>query len=205
MKKNAWLSVVLMFWTFIGFAQSSLTIDASQLLSNFKFKDSQGEKLNKEYNGIYTGAYRISYRYDFDMGLMLRIGVGMRNAGSTLSYDGSQYSWNLKYLEENLGIGYKYKLGHVSPYLMVSFYLAQMLQGSQVLNNNHFNIIEEESMKTSDLGLIFSPGAEIVLTDDMSAYVSFDYLLGLGNLEKTTDQKSSNTALGLTLGLQFKF
>ena len=205
MNKNVIITGILLTWAFVSFAQSSLTIEASQLFTNFKFKDSQGEKLNKEYNGIYSGAYRISYRYDFDMGLMLRLGVGMRNAGANLTYDGSQYSWRLKYLEESLGVGYKYKLNKISPYLLVSFYLSQLLQGSQILNNEHFNIIDAESLKTSDLGLIFSPGVEFDVNDDMAAYLSFDYLLGLSNLEKIEAQKSSNSALGLTLGLQFKF
>lgn len=86
---------------------------------------------------------------------------------------------------------------------MVFGYFGYLVQGSQILNNEHFNIIESEQLKRSDFGLNFSPGVDIVLHDRISTNIEFNYLLGLSNLEKDTDQKSSNTALGLTLGLSF--
>ena len=168
----------------VSTAQSSITIEAAQLITKFKFKDSDKIKLNKEYTGIFTNSYGVGYRYDLNNGLLFRLGLSMRNGGANLNYDDSEYSWRLKYFEPKLGIGY-------------------LVQGSQILNNEHFNIIESEQLKRSDFGLNFSPGVDIVLNDRISTNIEFNYLLGLSNLEKDTDQKSSNTALGLTLGLSF--
>lgn len=187
----------------VSTAQSSITIEAAQLITKFKFKDSDKTKLNKEYTGIFTNSYGVGYRYDLNNGLLFRLGLSMRNGGANLNYDDSEYSWRLKYFEPKLGIGYLYKINKISPYLMVFGYFGYLVQGSQILNNEHFNIIESVQLKRSDFGLNFSPGVDIVLHDRISTNIEFNYLLGLSNLEKDTDQKSSNTALGLTLGLSF--
>lgn len=182
-------------------AQSSFYLEASQIFTNFSFKDSDGTKQNKEYKGIFTNSYGIGYRYEMDFGLMFRLGFGVRNAGSNLVYDDSDYSWRLKYLEESLGIGYKYKMNGISPYLVVSGYLGQMIRGSQILNNEHFNITESKLMKTSDYGMVFSPGVEFSLMNTVSCFVEFDYMLGLANLEKQDDQKSTIKGMGLNAGI----
>jgi len=182
-------------------AQSSLTLEASQWYANFSFKDSDGGKQNKDYSGIFAGAYSIGYRYDFDFGLMIKTTVGMRSSGSNLVYDGSDYSWRLQYLDLRLGVGYQYKLNRISPYLMVSGYYGNLLRGHQILNNEHFNIKESELMETSDFGMIFSPGANISINDRIKVFTEFNYLLGLANIEKDEEQTTKNNGMGLTLGL----
>lgn len=182
-------------------AQSSLSLEATQWYANFSFKDSDGGKQNKDYQGIFTGSYMLGYRYDFDFGLMIKTGIGMRSAGAHLVYDDSDYSWDLQYLDLRLGVGYQYKLNRISPYLMVSGYYGNLLSGSQVLNNEHFNIKESELMETSDFGMIFSPGANIRINDRLHAFAEFNYLLGLANIEKDEEQTAKNTGMGLTLGL----
>ena len=67
----------------IAFAQPEFTAEVTQLLPSFKFKDSEGRKLNSEYQSLITGAYGIGLRYIFESGIYLRGGVGLRNAGAT--------------------------------------------------------------------------------------------------------------------------
>ena len=83
----------------VSTAQSSITIEAAQLITKFKFKDSDKTKLNKEYTGIFTNSYGVGYRYDLNNGLLFRLGLSMRNGGANLNYDDSEYSWRLKYFE----------------------------------------------------------------------------------------------------------
>ena len=86
MKKN---KLILLIISFIACsltvnAQQGLTIEASQLFSSFKFNDTQDVKLNSDYQGIYTGAYAIGYRYLLDNGLIFRGGLGLQLVNQVL-------------------------------------------------------------------------------------------------------------------------
>jgi len=184
-------------------AQSALTIDASQLYASFKFEDSQGTKLNNEYSGIYTGAYGISYRYLTDFGLIIKPGIGMRNGGASLVYDDMNYSWKLQYANAKLGFGYIYIMDRINPYFVASGYFAYLLRGTQIINNENFNITHSSLLNNKDYGVIFTPGVEFKLSDYISSYLEFNYLMGLNNVEMDEGQNAKNFAFGLTLGLSF--
>jgi len=186
-------------------AQSNLTAEASQLYASFKFTDSQGTDLNTEYSGIFTGAYGFGYRFIADNGIMLNAGIGMRKAGATLEYDAMNYTWNLQYANGRLGLGYMLKKDVISPYLNVSGYYAYMLRGFQTINNENFNIKNSESLNITDYGIFITPGVQFTLSDEVSSFVEFNYLMGLQNLEKDEGQEATNFAYGLTVGLSFSF
>lgn len=200
---------LILFIVFISsaavFAQSALTFNASHNYTDFRFKGSDGVSQNKEYKGIFSPSYGIGYQYTFDFGLILRGGLGMRNTGAYLVYDDSKYSWNLKYADVNIGAGYKYKFDRISPYIMVSGYFGYMLDGTQILNNEIFSITQNQTMKRTDIGMIFSPGGEFSFTDNLSATLEFNYLMGLKNLETVDTQKTCNNSMGFSLGLIFTF
>ncbi len=184
-------------------AQSSLTIDASQLYASFKFNDSQSNNLSTDYKGIFTGAYGVGYRYTANSGLIIKTGIGMRNGGANLVYDDMNYSWKLQYADVKLGVGYTYKLKRVSPYFIASGFYSTLLRGTQTLNNEDFNITESGLLNNQDYGVIFTPGVEFKLSDYVSSYVEFNYLMGLSNIEMNEGQNATNIAYGLTLGLSF--
>jgi len=183
--------------------QSFFNIEASQLVANFKFFDSDGVQ-DKTYSPIYTGAYNLGYSYEFEFGLLLSASVGMRNSGSTMVYDATNYRWDFQYLHNDLGVGYGFALGRFKPYLMVSGYSGFLLKANQRVNNEDFDIIDSESIKREDIGMFFSPGVKITLSDAISVYTEFNYLLGIRNIEIGENvQKSQNFAYSLTLGLSF--
>lgn len=182
---------------------SSATIDATQVISNFKFTDSEGSKQN-EYSPLYTSAYSLGYRYKMESGLLIKAAVGMRNAGATLIYDESNYSWNLQYADIKIGIGYSYNLNKLDVYLTASPYYAFLLKGNQRLNNEDFDIKTSGAINKADYGVIFSPGASFSVNEYITAYAEVSYLMGLSNLEpKTTAQKAQNVAIMPTLGIAF--
>lgn len=186
-------------------AQSGLSLEASQLYTSFKFTDSQENTLNSEYSGIFTGAYGLGYRYILGNGLMVRASLGIRNAGATMVYDNTNYTWDLKYADFKLGGGYMLKKDRISPYLNVSGYYGFMLSGYQTINNEDFDIKKSESMQTTDYGVCITPGIEISFTGTLSSFVELNYIMGLQNLEKDDAQKSTNIAYGLSVGLSFYF
>ena len=201
--KHLGLLTILFACVTVVKAQSSLTVDASQLYSTFKFVDSDNTVSSDEYKGIFTGAYGFGYRYAFENGLTLHSGIGMRTGGASLVIDESNYSWRLQYGEYKLGAGYLYDMGRFSPYFNVSGYLGYMIRGYQTLNNEDFNIIESDLLNRVDYGVMFSPGCQVKLSDFISAYGQFSYLWGLQNIENDENQESGNRAYMLTLGLAF--
>ncbi len=183
-------------------AQSSITIDASQVFSTFKFLDSQGNQ-DKNYSGIYSGAYSLGYRYTGEKGFMFRGSAGMRKAGSTLVYDAMNYTWNLQYLDVKLGIGWAFGKGRTKPYLSASPYYAFLLKATQVINNENFNVLNSKSISSSDYGVFITPGVQFKASDAITIYGELNYMLGLQNLEKDSGEKSYNRAYSATLGVAF--
>ena len=184
-------------------AQSGITLEASQQYTTFKFTDSQGVRLNSEYSGLFTGSYGAGYRFISDGGFMAGGTVGMRKAGATLVYDNTSYSWNLQYVQAQMGVGFMLKKETVSPFLLVSGYFGYLLRGYQTINNENFNIRKQESLNFTDYGVLANPGAQLKINDAVSAYIELGYLMGIKNLEKDENQKATNLAYSATLGLSF--
>ncbi|MDF1570411.1 MAG: outer membrane beta-barrel protein [Bacteroidales bacterium] len=203
-------------------AQSRLLIDASQQVTNFRFMDSEGV-LDKAYSPVYSGAYNVGYAYELDFGLFFRGGVGMRQAGATMVYDAANYQWDLQYLSTKIGAGYQIELGMFSPYITVSGFYGFLLKANQRINNEDFDIIESGAIIRHDVGIIFSPGVNVNISEAITVYGEFSFLKGLQNVEAESDGKttfsyllgtgkmaedatgqvSTNTAYAITLGLSF--
>lgn len=184
-------------------AQSSLTVDASQVYSNFLFTDSAGVQ-DDSYSGSYSGAYSLGYRYSTEFGLFIRSGLGMRKGGATMQYDGANYMWTLQYAEIKAGVGYLYKTERFCPYLSVTPYFGYLLKANQKLNNEDYDIRNTNSIQKTDFGLYASPGVLIKLSDAVSAYAEFSYIRGFKNLETDANgQAAYNTGYAGTAGLAF--
>jgi hypothetical protein len=192
-------------------SQSYFNIDASQIVSNFKYLDSKGE-IDTTYSPIFTSGYNLGYTYRFDFGLMLNGYLGMRKAGASMVYDASNYTWNFQYGQAKIGLGYAHDFGWIHPYVNVSGYYGYLLRAIQKINNEEFDIINSEEIGRHDIGMYFSPGAKLILSDFVAAYAQCSYLLGLWNIEAQSDDesesssvypKSTNTAYVFTLGLSF--
>ncbi|WP_242117518.1 PorT family protein [Aestuariivivens sediminicola] len=202
--KRTILLLTVFFISLSGMAQeSSLTIEASQLVSTFKFIDSDNNKLNSDYQSIFTGAYGIGYRNIFENNIMLKAGLGKRNGGANYVYDDTNYSWRLEYAELKVGGGYMMKRRVFSPYAVLNVYYGHLLRGTQVLNNEEFNITESDILKKSDFGLIGNLGINFKISNFVSAYAEGLYLFGLSNIEEDSDQTTSNRGYGISLGLSF--
>lgn len=197
------LSGILIFFVSVSAeAQSNITIDASQNITNFKFTNSEGER-DESYTANYSGSYNLGYRYNTDFGLFAGIKVGMRSGGASLIYDDANYSWDLQYLNSQLDIGYMYTFDRLSAYLAVSPYFGYMLRATQTLNHQDFDIINGGDLEKVDYGLFLSPGVDFRINDLISVYSQFNYMFGLQNIETIDAQESKNTLMGLTLGLSF--
>ena len=134
--KRIILVLTLILISYTSKAQEpSFTIEASQLVSTFKFVDSDNMKQNSDYQSIFTGAYGIGYRNAFRNNVIFKAGLGKRNGGANYVYDGMNYSWRLEYAEAKIGGGYILKRRVFSPYAVLNGYYGHLLRGTQILNN----------------------------------------------------------------------
>ena len=65
----------------------------------------------------------------------------------------------------------------------------------------NYDVKKDKTIKNSDAGVLIVPGVKAFISDYISIYTEFSYLLGLQNLEAKTGQKLNNRGYFLTLGL----
>ena len=218
MKNFTFKLALIMIIGFIGIqkpisAQSSITIDASQVYSNFRFLDSLGVR-DHSYSGAYSGAYSLGYRHIYAKGLLLSANIGMRKAGATMVVDNSNYEWSLQYMNLKVGAGYIYRLTKLGIYATISPYVSYLLKANQRINNENFDIKKTNSIQNLDMGGVGTLGTQLAVSDYITVYGEVNYLMGLYNIEgssrgntfvwqKANGQQTYNRALSATLGVSF--
>jgi len=198
---------ILKFFFFLSFlffskpsnSQSSITFDAGQVFSTFNYTDTKGNRENDFSNNI-SGCFSLGYHYAQNNGLFFRSNIGMRKGGASIMDDGINVNWMLQYASANVGLGYMHDKWRLKPYFSVSPYYAYLLKGNQTIGPDNYDIKKNKSLKTTDLGLYFSPGFKMALSNYISFYTEFNYILGLQNLEESA-QKSFNRGFSINLGV----
>ncbi len=193
---------ILLFATHLK-AQSNVTFDAGQVFSTFKFIDTQGNQ-EKDLSSNIAGCFSIGYQYVQSNGLFIRANLGMRKAGASMIVDEINVDWNIQYADANLGLGYMLNKWRLKPYFSASPYFAYMLKANQTIGPDNYDIKKVKSMKTTDYGLFFSPGFKIAVSNSISFYAEYKYILGLQSLEEST-QKSFNRGFSINLGVSVTF
>ncbi len=201
--KFLWIAAIMLFSTSTIVAQSGFTFDVSQVVSNFKFDNSDGDK-DSDYSSIYTSAYSLGYRKVNDDGFLMRGAIGMRKGGARMtdSDSGLYGSWDLQYINLNLGVGFMAKNGFIKPYGSVGGYFGYILESSQSSTLGMVDPVEADAMEKMDYGAIGSLGIQVKVTNNISLYAEGSYLMGLQNLEKGTQgqQEAYNRAVLATFG-----
>ena len=199
------LSVILFSLIFAEtiFGQSSITVEASQVYSKFRFISSNGEK-DISYSYKPSSAYHFGYMHSLESGVFFQGNIGTRKGGATYVLNEANYQWDLNYFDFRLGVGYAYSFGNIDAYLGISPYFSHLLTANQILDNESFDIIKDGSLKRSDIGMYISPGAQYKVTNSMSIYGQFDTMIGLSNLENSdSEQITNNRAIAFAFGLSF--
>ncbi len=181
---------------------SSVTIDAGQVFSTFKFIDSEGDKA-PDYKYNITSAYSLGYQHTKNNGLFYRANIGMRHGGASLIKNGIEYNWNFQYADAAIGAGYMLNRWRIKPYFFAAPYLGYLLKANQTIGMSRYDIKQNTTIKTADLGLFLCPGAKLAISNLITIYAEYKYILGLQNLEKSTTQKSYNRGFLFNLGLSF--
>lgn len=191
-------------WGGFSYAQSSVSFDAGQAFTTYKFVSSQGTNENDFTKNI-SGCFSLGYQNTWDNGLFIRINAGMRKAGASLIYNEMNVNWNVQYADANVGLGYIIKKWRFKPYLSASPYFGYMLRAYQTIGQDTYDIMKNNSMQTTDYGVFFTPGFKVTVSNYFAFYAEYKYILGLQNLEKSSDQKSYNAGFSVSLGVSYTF
>jgi hypothetical protein len=191
---------VVLFFVKHSSAQSNVTFDAGQVFSTYKYTDSQGNT-EKDLTSNITGCFSLGYQYVKYNGLFIRTNMGMRKAGASMTVDEMNISWNVQYADANIGLGYMFNKWRLKPYFSASPYFAYMLRANQTIGPDNYDILKNKSLKTTDYGLFLSPGFKIALSNYISFYAEYKYILGLQNLENSSNQQSFNRGFSINLGV----
>lgn len=189
----------ILFFARYSIAQSNVSFDAGQVFSTYRFIDTLGN-IEKEFTNNITGCFSLGYQYSPDNGVFIRTNIGMRKGGASIIVDEINVTWNVQYIDANIGLGYMVDKWRLKPYFSISPYFGYMLRGNQTIGSDNYDIKKNESMKTTDLGVFISPGFKIALSNYISFYAEYKYILGLQNLENS-NQKSFNRGFSINLGV----
>lgn len=193
--------VVLVMGSAVSQTQS-VTIEASQNITNFRFSDSNGN-IDKNYAPVYSGGYALGYKYEMEQGVYFLGKLGMRKSGATYVFDNYNYAWDLQYAELRLGIGYKYGFGKFGAHFVSQPYLGFLVRADQRLNNQDYDLLELGEMNDMDYGVFLSPGINFTASELIGLYLDLNYMFGLANLETNDTQQSQNRLIGASLGVSF--
>ncbi|PHR69594.1 MAG: hypothetical protein COA67_09270 [Lutibacter sp.] len=171
-----------------------IILESGKSMTSFEFKDSQGTKLENlqgtTQNYIFLG-FRKNAIKDF---LHVLVGTSMNSYG-TIGSDNAvnnYYEWETTYLGFLAGVDIKLlKIKKMTFYLRGTTSVEFLLQGTQIVNNNVYDLVGEEDFDKSNI--FFRGGAvlEYPLSDIVN--ISLQYKYGKSKQLKN-DSSHSNQA-----------
>lgn len=205
MKKIYLLS--LLITTTIATAQQ-LYLEAGKTSSRFSYKDSEGVKLNNLQPSNHT-FMAIGYR-DWlieDSGLMGLIGVRYAGYGAIGSDQilGDFWEWDINCLELDAGLDYQlFSIRDSSIYLKGGTSIGFLLQGTQTINNEVFNLKNVKDFDKPMIQVKLGAGFSHPISDNLSFYIEYAYAKSLIWVSKPQKFSigSNNIAFGLLIDIE---
>jgi opacity protein-like surface antigen len=204
------ITIILLLFSFKANSQD-LLIEGGKSLTAFKFKNSQGENLDN-LQGTSQSYFSIAYRKNVVKNILYVIaGTGINTYGAIGSDDSVNnfFEWEATYLNVFVGLDFKvYGTDKMTFYLRGTTSAEFMLQGSQTLNNQVFNIVGAADFDKTNYFFRAGTAIEYKLNNTLS--LSFQYRYGqskqLKNNATEPNQsrlrfKSHDIGLGLVVKL----
>lgn len=181
-------------------SQSYVNVEIKQVFSTFKYFDSQGTE-DKTYSHKVVNAYGLGFQHTSQNGFFVRATVGLHKAGATLGYHNIKYIWSLQYTNIYAGIGFQFTKWRLKPYIALMPYYAYLLDASQTVNSDNYDIKANKAIKSSDFGGFIDSGFNIILTKYLSVYAEYNYIFGLNNIEFAQEEQLYNRGFSLNFGV----
>jgi len=203
--KQVQLLIITIF--LLGFQAKSQEVMAETGLSftTFDYKNSQGETLDN-LQATTNNYLSLGYRHNLVNNVLHLVGgLGINSYGATGSDHSvnNYFKWETTYLGVFAGLDVKiYNTDKLSFYLRGTTSSEFMLQGTQTLNNQVFDLKGVEEFDTANF--FFRGGAiiEYSISDSLSIFTKYNYGKSTSN---GTDEDLKYTAHEVGFGLVLKF
>jgi len=207
MKKIYVLVIITTIFSFQSFSQEILT-ETGISFTSFDFKNSQGEELNN-LQPTTNNFISLGYRHNVLNEVLHIVGGFSFNKYGAIGSDNDInlfYEWETSYLGIYLGLDVKvFSTEKVSFYLRGTTSSEFLLQGTQTINNQVFDL---KGVEEFDSSTFFFRGGAIVeysISDNLSIYTQYKYGQSTenGDTEKLK-YISSEIGVGLVIKLKSK-
>lgn len=203
---------ILLFFLTISLTSFSqeIFLEAGLTSSNFEFTNSQGNEL-ENLNSVTKSYLSAGFSHSiFTEGLNASLGVSHNSYGSVGSDNvlGNFFEYDVDYLGINLGFDYDLFTWHnFTPFLKVNASYEFLLQGTQRLNNQVFDLKGVEEF--DDAGFFFRGGLGLSypISEKSSIYLLYTYGQSLDLEDKSPNSNEklkivmNNIGIGFTLTL----
>ncbi|MBN4070783.1 OmpA family protein [Olleya sp. AH-315-F22] len=200
------LLLVFLCFNFTTINSQQLSIEAGKTISSFDFENSQGESLDNLQSSNHT-YLSFGYRKNvFTEAMFLNINLNYNeygSIGSDMALD-NFFEWDLSYLGISAGFDYEfYKPGSFTFFIKASAGAELLIQGTQTLNNQVFNLSDEEDFNSAIYGFRGGLGVQYKMSPSLSLFTQ--YLYGTNGRFKDVQGnlkiKTHNVGLGLLINL----
>jgi flagellar motor protein MotB len=200
------LLLVFLCFNFTTINSQQLSIETGKTISSFDFENSQGESLDNLQSSNHT-YLSLGYRKTvFTEALFLNLNLNYNEygaIGSDIALD-NFFEWNLSYLGISAGFDYEfYKPGNFTFFIKASAGAEVLIQGTQTLNKQVFNLSDEEDFNSAIYGFRGGLGVQYKMSPSLSLFTQ--YLYGTSGRFKDVQGdlkiKTHNVGLGLLIKL----
>ena len=204
-----YISMLFLATALSSFSQE-VFLEGGLTTSNFEFTNSNGQEL-ENLNSVRKGYLSVGFSHEISTeGLNVSVGASHNSYGSVGSDDvlGTFFEYDVDYLGINLGFDYElFTFYDFTPFLKVNASYEFLLQGTQRLNNQVFNLKGVEEF--DDAGIFFRGGLGVSypISEKSTIYVLYTYGQSL-DLEDTSPNSNeklkiymNNIGIGFTLSL----
>lgn len=190
------------------FHSQQLFLETGSCSSSFDYLNSSSETLDnlqsKSQNVMQIG-YRSESIKNFIYYTITASFTGYGAIGSDPLY-GNYMEWDLDYLQLHAGLDVRaFSFGPNELVLKANSSFGYLIQGTQVLNNEVFNLVGEEEFNSTLFSLVMGLSVNRVITEDISMYIQFTSGIGdpLGvkrsDLEERLRLKSKCLSFGVLM------
>lgn len=169
----------LILSAFMAEAQE-LGLQFGKSVSNFQYIDSKGvelKDLQKTDNFFMTAEYRqMIIKKPFKNRMFMDVGFAYNRYGSSGSDAvlDNYYTWDVNYLGVNLGADYVfYHNKNLVFYIKTTISPEFLIQGTQTLNNDVYNLVGEEDFNTPMFFFRGGLGTKFRISDEASVFVQY--------------------------------
>jgi hypothetical protein len=208
--KKLYIPFIFVFLFCINQVNSQqLFVEGGKSLTVFEFEDSQGENLGN-LQGTSQSYVSLGYRKNVVNNVLhVVLGTGIHSYGAIGSDDtvNNFFEWETTYLDLFTGIDVRlYNKNKFAFYLRGTAAAEFLLQGSQTLNSQVFNLVGEEDFDKPNYFVRAGTVLEYELSESLSVYFQYKYGKSLQKLKVANGQselgfKSHDIGFGLFINL----